>query len=62
MKQCAKCNMEFDCCSDGSGCWCEQLTLSADALQHLKREYADCLCPSCLKTYQSPQDITLDKE
>lgn len=62
MKQCAKCGAAFDCCSDGSGCWCEGLRLSTDALQQLKRKYVDCLCPKCLAEYASPANITLDEE
>lgn len=50
-KQCAKCNASFECTSDATGCWCQQYTLSQEALQHLKGNYADCLCPQCLATY-----------
>lgn len=61
-KQCAKCNKPFDCCSDGSGCWCEQYTVPQHNLDKLRAEYTDCLCPQCLAEYQLDQEITLDKE
>lgn len=33
------------------GCWCQQYTLSADTLKHLKENFENCLCPQCLATY-----------
>ncbi|OSZ78871.1 hypothetical protein CAP35_11655 [Chitinophagaceae bacterium IBVUCB1] len=50
-KQCAKCNATFECKNDATDCWCQQYTLSSDALSYLKANYEDCLCSQCLRSY-----------
>lgn len=51
IKQCSKCNTSFECKNDAMGCWCQQYTLSADTLKHLKENFENCLCPQCLAIY-----------
>lgn len=65
VKQCSKCGTSFGCCNEISGlpaegfrydeakagCWCENYELSLDTLKELKKEFENCLCESCLKTY-----------
>src|SRR5579884_2374949 len=45
-KRCPACGTEFTCCA--GGCWCDEVSLSQDALQRLQQTHADCLCPACL--------------
>ncbi|RYD58950.1 MAG: hypothetical protein EOP56_01600 [Sphingobacteriales bacterium] len=52
-KKCSRCDKEFECRADSHGCWCEQYTLSAEALQQLRSSFSDCLCPDCLTAYQA---------
>ncbi|MBS1772297.1 MAG: cysteine-rich CWC family protein [Bacteroidetes bacterium] len=50
-KQCSKCKASFECKNDEGGCWCENYTLSLDALKELKAKFDNCLCPECLAEY-----------
>jgi Cysteine-rich CWC len=52
-KQCAKCGQPFDC-GGLLGCWCWSVKLDRATLASLKAQYADCLCPDCLKILQNP--------
>lgn len=57
-KQCSKCNKTFECCADGSGCWCENYIIKTDTLAELKHEFDDCLCSECLSGYgQTNQQV-----
>jgi len=47
-KACAVCATPF-LCRPAPGCWCEGVSLSRETSQALCQDYADCLCPSCLK-------------
>lgn len=51
-KRCSKCGETFGC-GGLLGCWCRDVTLDEATLARLKAEYADCLCPSCLKAQQT---------
>lgn len=53
-KQCSKCNTDFECKAEGSGCWCEGLTISCENLQELRNDFDNCLCPDCLSQYAAP--------
>jgi hypothetical protein len=57
-KQCSKCGKSFGCTSPTPGCWCEQYVLTGEALQQLRSEYADCLCPACLAQYGDAKPAT----
>jgi ketosteroid isomerase-like protein len=58
-KVCGKCGKGFECCS--SGCWCEGIRLSEGTLKWLRRAYADCLCPECLKEYEGGWESGIDE-
>ena len=47
-KHCLKCGAAFDC-GGLLGCWCRDVKLDAAQLSALQENYADCLCPACLK-------------
>ena len=47
-KRCSKCGLAFDC-GGLFGCWCREVKLSDAQLAGLRGQYADCLCPACLK-------------
>ncbi|MDF2437762.1 MAG: hypothetical protein K0Q95_2138 [Bacteroidota bacterium] len=53
VKACSKCKRDFECCNENPGCWCEQIKLSLDTLQELKKDFDNCLCPDCLQDYSS---------
>ncbi|MGA8222196.1 MAG: cysteine-rich CWC family protein [Candidatus Acidiferrales bacterium] len=47
-KKCGACGQLFDCGAPSAGCWCEEVKLTAEALESLCTRYGDCLCPRCL--------------
>jgi cysteine-rich CWC protein len=51
-KKCSACGQLFDCGAPDAGCWCEDVKLTAEALESLRMRYADCLCSRCLATAQ----------
>jgi hypothetical protein len=53
-KSCPRCAAFFECRS--SGCWCNDLQLSAAKLKWLERQYENCLCPACLTSIESCRD------
>jgi len=53
-KKCSKCDLPFTCGNEKPGCWCESLSLGAAALEELKTEFENCLCPACLTIYAMP--------
>ncbi|WP_084680409.1 cysteine-rich CWC family protein [Leptospira fainei] len=55
-KRCAKCSSFFDCRVDSGGCWCETLILNPEVLKDLRDLYSNCLCPICLREYESSQE------
>jgi hypothetical protein len=46
-KVCEACGATFTCC--GGDCWCDDVKVEAETQADLRRRYADCLCPHCLK-------------
>ena len=47
--RCPRCGGAFHCgASDPGPCACTGLVLSASLLEQLRRQYAGCLCLSCL--------------
>lgn len=47
---CEACGQLFACeISLGKGCWCGEVTLSDETLQHLRATYRKCVCRSCLE-------------
>jgi hypothetical protein len=52
-KRCSKCGAAFDC-GGLFGCWCRDVKLDEATLKSLRANYADCLCPNCLKTFEKP--------
>jgi hypothetical protein len=53
-KLCSKCGEPFYCFANtGVKCWCEDITLTKETLDLLKREFNDCLCPECLPDWQA---------
>ncbi|MFL5811376.1 MAG: cysteine-rich CWC family protein [Flavisolibacter sp.] len=51
-KTCSKCGSAFNCGNESPGCWCEQVQLDQRILDLLKENYANCLCPNCLKSFE----------
>ena len=62
-KNCSRCKVQFDCCNETRGCWCENYSLKEETLKQLKKDFDNCLCESCLKEFsikavkQHPSDI-----
>jgi hypothetical protein len=54
-KTCSRCGKTFGCGSGAPGCWCEDVQLENETLQQLRDSFANCLCPPCLRAYQSPE-------
>lgn len=55
-KNCSKCNRLFACDCETTGCWCEDLYIDLDTLNKLKKQFDNCLCPTCLKEYSIQQE------
>jgi hypothetical protein len=58
-KSCSKCGESFECKADTGGCWCDAITISVENLEKLKQSFNDCLCPDCLKEYETPAHLSL---
>ncbi|WP_164078813.1 cysteine-rich CWC family protein [Stenotrophomonas maltophilia] len=54
-KTCSKCQTLFECKNEAPGCWCESVYLSTSTLTDLSCQFSNCLCPSCLKSYEVPK-------
>jgi len=52
-KKCSKCETAFNCKNDARGCWCENLQIPIQSLAYLHENYENCLCPKCLKEFES---------
>jgi hypothetical protein len=50
-KTCERCAATFECRS--AACWCHEVRLSPATLKWLERQYEDCLCPDCLKSFSA---------
>lgn len=61
-KQCSKCGADFGCNATGTGCWCEQYSLSTQTLAELKNDYNNCLCPQCLEQYAEKEPLSGKQE
>ncbi|PNV73078.1 cysteine-rich CWC family protein [Leptospira inadai] len=57
-KRCAKCSNPFECRVDSGGCWCETIRLSPQVLNELRDLYTNCLCPICLKKYETSKEVS----
>ncbi|MFN5371979.1 MAG: cysteine-rich CWC family protein, partial [Bacteroidia bacterium] len=49
-KICPQCKQAFECIIN-EGCWCEKVVVTREMLKQIRRNYLDCLCGSCLKSY-----------
>jgi hypothetical protein len=56
-KTCSKCGLIFNCGNELRGCWCEEVHLDQETLDLLKENYANCLCPTCLKNFEHPAPV-----
>ncbi len=52
IKICPECGRDFSCFGDND-CWCEKIRLHRKDMVQILQKYADCLCPDCLKKYES---------
>jgi cysteine-rich CWC protein len=52
-KRCAACGEQFECYA--GGCWCDSVPLSELTRARLLEQYADCLCPTCLRQQPSTE-------
>lgn len=60
-KSCTKCQQVFACRADNVHlCHCSKQVFSAITLQHISKQYKDCLCPSCLSEY-SKKEMKLEE-
>jgi hypothetical protein len=50
-KKCSKCERAFTCQNEQRGCWCENIRLSREVLNDLRKKYQNCLCPACLAEF-----------
>lgn len=58
-KQCSRCGKTFGCGNEAPGCWCENYSLSSETLARLRKDYANCLCETCLAAFE---EKTSEKE
>lgn len=54
-KECPRCGATFFC-EVREGCWCGNRPLTQETLEQLRNEYIDCLCPTCLKQFESQKN------
>jgi hypothetical protein len=49
-KICSRCSSSFNCREDRTDlCHCTHIHLLSGVREYIKEEYANCLCPQCLK-------------
>lgn len=48
---CDACGDEFRCGATLKGCWCSELTLSAEIRADLQERFTGCLCRGCLERF-----------
>jgi hypothetical protein len=48
---CEACGQPFTCGAALTGCWCAELTLSAETRAELRARYQRCLCRACLERF-----------
>ena len=51
-KTCPSCGSGFTCTGDDD-CWCESYTILRKDMYKLLQTYTDCICPDCLKKYET---------
>ena len=56
-KNCSKCGVTFSCQNETRGCWCESVHLTKEMLAELKEAYDNCLCPVCLKGFETKETV-----
>ena len=52
--RCPRCDGTFGCGVATGGCWCAEVTLTAQLRATLAEEYDGCLCPGCLHELTAP--------
>jgi hypothetical protein len=52
--RCPRCDGTFGCGVATGGCWCAEVTLTAEMRAKLAEEYDGCLCPACLRELTAP--------
>ena len=50
---CESCGEPFGCELSLAGCWCSAVRLTEAARAEIRAKYRGCLCPACLKQYES---------
>jgi hypothetical protein len=51
-KTCPSCGAQFTCTGEDD-CWCENYTILRKDMYRLAQSYVDCICPECLKGYET---------
>lgn len=55
-KRCERCHGDFKCGALQGSCWCFSVELTPDARIEIGKNFADCLCPGCLRAYVDFKD------
>ena len=48
---CSKCKKEFSCGRNDEKCWCNEITIDKEDLNHLSKKFEGCLCRECLSKF-----------
>ena len=54
---CEGCGAEFTCGVLSPECWCEKVELSTQTREQLTGNYKECLCESCLRTFEKQIEL-----
>jgi hypothetical protein len=49
--QCESCGQPFSCGLSLKGCWCSEVSLTAETRVELRERFKDCLCRDCLEKF-----------
>jgi len=55
-RTCESCGSDFECRIGLAGCWCSEMSLTAETRKQLAETYKDCLCPACLHKLSAPAE------
>ena len=56
-QQCESCKKDFHCGASLKGCWCQQISISAETRRDMRRRYKECLCADCLTVLAGEQPL-----
>ncbi|MGI9035258.1 MAG: cysteine-rich CWC family protein [Pyrinomonadaceae bacterium] len=55
---CESCGKEFSCGAKDGDCWCFEISVAAENLAKMKKDFENCLCRDCLLSNNSESSVS----